>query len=156
MENAAKALLMAGEVLIGILLLFLLVYFSNMAHDYTTQIDRNIELKQLEEFNVKFEAYNNRSNLTPQDVVTLSNVVKQCNESQNRYTEIKISIAGVESTYRGRIQHGFTQEEGASFMIRYAPTKDADGSVKTTTFSCIMGYDVKSGSINKIDISLNK
>lgn len=156
MENASKALLIAGEMLIGILLLFLLVYFSKMASSYTNQVESNIAVKQIQEFNAKFEVYNNRNNLTPQDVVTLSNIVKNNNGKKDFYTQISISITGVESKYKNRIQQGFSQEEGAEFMMNYAPKQDSPNLVKQSTFSCIMGYDMKSGTINKIELTLNK
>lgn len=155
MENASKALLMAGEILIGILLLFILVYFSGMAQDFSEEIDKNIEAKQIQEFNSKFDIYNNRDNLTPQDVVTLSNIVKDFNGKQNFYTQISIKIDGVDSTYVKRIQQGFTQTEGAEFMKRYSP-QQSGSTVKQTTFSCIMKYDINSGTINRIEISLNR
>lgn len=156
MENAAKALLMAGEILIGMLLLFLLVYFSNMAYNFTSEIDKNIAKRQIQEFNAKFEIYNNKQDLNPQDVVTLSNIVKDYNGREDFYTKIKISIAGVESEYKRKIQQGFSTEEGANFMKRYAPEQKQDGTVGKTTFSCIMGYDMKSGTITKIELKLNK
>lgn len=156
MENASKALLMAGEILIGILLLFILVYFSRMASSFTNQIDSNIATKQIQEFNAKFEKYNNKDNLTPQDIVTLSNIVRDYNGKKDFYTQISITITGVESRYKNKIQQGFSQEEGAEFMTNYAPKADEENLLQQSTFSCIMGYDVKSGTINKIELSLNK
>lgn len=113
MENASKALLMAGEILIGMLLLFLLAYFSNMAQNFTSQVDRNIEAKQIQEFNAKLEVYNNRNNLTPQDIITLSNVVKENNNAESYYTQMEISIIGVEARFRNKIQKGFTRRRSS-------------------------------------------
>lgn len=156
MENASKALLMAGEILIGILLLFILVYFSSMANSYTSQVESNIAARQIQEFNSKFERYNNRDNLNAQDVVTLSNIVKDYNGKQDFYRQISISIVGVETKYKNKIQQGFDEKEAAEFMINYAPRADEKNELKKPTFSCVMGYDIKTGTIGKIELSLNK
>ena len=154
MENASKALLIAVEVLIGILLLSLTVYLINMAQNFSEQIDGNIETRIIQEFNAKFEAYNHRNDLTPQDIVTLSNIVKDYNSRDNVYKTIKINISGV-NKYKAKIEQGLTKDKAIEFMTEYAPQVNGD-IVKQTRFTCVMNYDSDNGNINYITLTLNK
>lgn len=58
MENASKALLIAGEILIGVLLLALMVYLFTSASALRASHSRNIDNTRMAEFNAKFTKYN--------------------------------------------------------------------------------------------------
>lgn len=100
MENASKALLMAAEVLIGILILTLAIYLINVFGDSAKQQEDAIYAKNLTEFNARFLKFetpkvttmknlikNEENETTPiqddyitgADVVTLINLVQQSN-----------------------------------------------------------------------------
>lgn len=78
MENASKALIMAGGVLIGIIIISMGVYlFSNAAaipKEYSSKLNKD----RLAAFNVQFEAYN-REDVSAQDIVTVVNLAVQNN-----------------------------------------------------------------------------
>ena len=80
MENATNGLIMAGSVLIGVIVLSLFVYlFSSMgttAKEFQEEMDRTSVLK----FNEPFEKYMGREDLTPHDVLTIYNLVKERNQ----------------------------------------------------------------------------
>ena len=77
MENASKALLMAGGVLIAILVLTVFVAlkasFDNTAQSYVDRLD----LQELQKYNSNFETYEDRQDITAQEIVTLINFAKQ-------------------------------------------------------------------------------
>lgn len=77
MENANKALIIAGAVLIAIVILsvgvYLFVKFSNQNKNYKEMVS-NIEMQK---FNSKFEAYTNRTDITPQEVVSAMYLAKE-------------------------------------------------------------------------------
>lgn len=79
MENASKALLMAGGVLIGILVLsliaYLFIYFGSQSQDFRDTMNQ----KQLTKYNAQYTIYDGRSNLTIYDVVTAINVAFENN-----------------------------------------------------------------------------
>lgn len=79
MENASKALLMAGGVLIGILVLsliaYLFIYFGSQSQDFRDTMNQ----KQLTKYNAQYTIYDSRSNLTIYDVVTAINVAFENN-----------------------------------------------------------------------------
>ena len=71
MENASKALLMAGGVLIGILVLSLAVYlYASFSQTYVEVNERN-ETQKVIKFNNQFTKYINRDNLTIYDIITV-------------------------------------------------------------------------------------
>ena len=96
MFNSSKALLMAGGVLIGILVLslitYLFIYFGNQSQDFRDTMNQ----KQLTQYNAQYIIYDGRNNLTIYDVVTVINVafennVKHMNDS-NYNTEYFVSV----------------------------------------------------------------
>lgn len=76
MENAAKALLIAGGSLIAILLLSLLSYVFLRMNEGTTRIYDVMAETEINEFNQQFWNYNGIKNLTIQDVVSVINLAR--------------------------------------------------------------------------------
>ena len=71
MENASKALLIAGGVLLAIMVLTIAIYlkgrFDNVADQYVASQD----VSEIQKYNAKFEPYIGKEDITPQDLVTL-------------------------------------------------------------------------------------
>lgn len=81
MENAAKALLIAAEVLIGVLVLSLAVYlFTSFSQRYA-EINEQRQEQQLVEFNSTYTRYSNRTDLTIYDITTIISNAKQNNKN---------------------------------------------------------------------------
>lgn len=72
MENASKALIMAGGVLIGILLISFMVIFLRKAGSMSAEYDTQISDNELAKFNSEFEIYARDDN-TIFDVITAVN-----------------------------------------------------------------------------------
>ena len=75
MENASKALLIAGGVLIAILIVSVLVVTLNIANSNQRTREKALATEQLAEFNQKYEAYNKKA-LRGTDIITLKNMAK--------------------------------------------------------------------------------
>lgn len=78
MENSSKALLIAAEVMVGVLLLSLMAALFFLFDNYQQKTQENINSKDLYEFNARFQAYEGKE-LTPQDVLTIFNMVNEYN-----------------------------------------------------------------------------
>ena len=91
MENASKALLMAGGMLIAVLTIALVVYvFNVISSNYKTQDD--IELvEQITAFNQEYESYN-RKLLRGTDIISLCNKAIDNNEKYSDVPENQITI----------------------------------------------------------------
>ena len=83
MENASKALLIAGAVLIGILVASLGVILSEKISDFTTKTYRELQEHKRTEFNQQFLNYDKRNDLIIQDIVTLINLAKDSNRKND-------------------------------------------------------------------------
>ena len=80
MENASKALIMAGGVLIGILILSLAAYLFVDLGSTSAEITAKNTEKQITEFNSKFTVYENYNDITIYDIVSLAAYAKENNE----------------------------------------------------------------------------
>lgn len=81
MDNASKALIMAGGVLIGLLIISALVLmFSNLSAYQDTNIESTRD-SQIVEFNNKYESYN-KQNLRGSELYSLLNMVVDYNRRQ--------------------------------------------------------------------------
>lgn len=75
MENASKALLIAGGVLIAILIVSVLVVTLNIVNSNQRTREKALATEQLAELNQKYEAYNKKA-LRGTDIITLKNMAK--------------------------------------------------------------------------------
>lgn len=110
MENASKALIMAAEVLIGVMIISIGVYLFNVFGQYSADNTKRIEDTQISEFNNQFlKFYGSRTNdegkvepikCTIHDIVSLANLAKENNknyglekeDNKTRYIRIDIKI----------------------------------------------------------------
>lgn len=79
MENASRALLIAASVLIGIMILTLAVYLIMNFGGTSAQIEKQAKQNQINQFNSQFTVFDQRTNLTIYDVVTMANLATENN-----------------------------------------------------------------------------
>ena len=92
MENASKALIMAGGVLIAILLLTLFSYlFSKMASS-TSSVYDDLQKHEIDEFNQRFLNFEGRNDLTAQDVATLINLAQDSGKDATITSKVEIIL----------------------------------------------------------------
>lgn len=93
MENATKALVMAGGVLIAIMTIATLIYAASSWGLFPSSKEQSEAVKQLAEFNQQYESYNKKA-LYGMDVVSVINKARDNNENiTDKDTEfINISV----------------------------------------------------------------
>lgn len=103
MENASKALIMAGSVLIAIIIISLLVvFFSNMQSLQKTELGVD-EAEKKGEFNKQYEAY--ARNVYGSEILSLANKIDDYNKriaENDDYTKIELYITirdDIDDTY---------------------------------------------------------
>ena len=98
MENASKALIIAGGVLIGILVLSLIAYLFIYFGAHTSEVNDIAEQRQLAKYNAQYTVYENNNNLSVYDVVNIINIAHENNlkykdESETVYnTTYKVAV----------------------------------------------------------------
>lgn len=134
MENASKALIMAGTILIGILLIALLVYFFNSVLGVDKAYKANVSTTRLVEFNTKFTKYNitqkqyeesdEKNYVRIYDIITLGNLAKEFNSSNelNETDDEYITISIPKVSGAKNIQ-GNTVEENNELLVRWNDPK---------------------------------
>lgn len=151
MENASKALLMAGGVLIGVLVISLAVYLFADFGATSARINAQNTQKQITAFNSKFTVYQGyEDDITIYDIISLATFV---NENNAYYgdspEEIVLSIGNkiIVNTHTTPENAKKEQEYYNNLIKDYVNT---DGSLNT--FRCedgAIGYN-DSGRVNRI------
>lgn len=102
MENASKALLIAGAMLLTILLSTLAIYVFNIFGEQTSRLYDKLEESDIDSFNQQFFQYENR-NITQdedgkwhgalkiQDVVSIINFAKDNNSTNEIPVKVKVN-----------------------------------------------------------------
>ncbi len=89
MENASKALLMAGGILIALLILGALIMMFTSLQDYQNTNDAQTKNSQIAQFNNQFEPYN-KDNLTLMELKSVYNKIESNNTQHSKDSNGKI------------------------------------------------------------------
>lgn len=92
MENASKALIIAGGVLIVILVLTLFAYINTKMGSGTSNLYSRLEDRNITEFNQKFLNYHENNHLRIQEVVSLINMAKNANINNNIGAHVDVLV----------------------------------------------------------------
>lgn len=136
MENASKALIIAGAILLAILIIALGVFIFQRAQSATSDLG-GIDETKLQSVNQKFENYEGK-NISGSDVRALIDLVRTNN---NKYSDATlnrlITINGEKDpTKMAELKTGV--EVGATYtvqIIKYYTTGTTQGYVEEITFS---------------------
>lgn len=85
MENATKALLIAGGILISMLIILAGLYLYSLFSEQSELYKETISTTELEKFNSKFDVYLGRENITAQEIVSIVNFAKEYGEQIEIY-----------------------------------------------------------------------
>ncbi len=91
MENASKALMIAGGVLIAVIIITLLVYmFSSMSNIFKSE-DEIKKVEEIEAYNKEYESYNKKL-LRGADIISLLNKAISNNKKYDNLDEYRMQI----------------------------------------------------------------
>lgn len=135
MENASKALIIAGGVLISVLVLSLAVYLFTVFGGSTKQINDQVTESQISQFNVQFTQYEGQKSIRAYDIVSIANLARQNNEkydydntteypsgsSKPYYITVKVNGIGDYSTSHFENQESKTMQD---FIKKYSLKSD--------------------------------
>lgn len=148
MENASKALIMAGGVLIGILIISLAVYLFADFGSTSAQINAQNSQKQITEFNSKFTSYEEYKDkdgnwkITIYDIITLASYAKENNQyyedSIEEKIDVKIDYNAIQNNTNKENQNlisDYTCDDGTLKKFKCSNVEyNARGKVKSITF----------------------
>ena len=153
MENASKALIMAGEVLIGVIILSILVLMFNKISEFTESYYANSETQKMIAFNAQFTKYitNNTDQdatyIYSEDVVSIVNQVLNWNRTVSDDIErITVTISTNEET----IVIPSDRFDSSSFLSKYKLRENP--SIEEYAFSCNVSLNETTGRVSTVDI----
>ena len=159
MENASKALIMAAEVMIGVLVLSLMVYLFVSFGSNSAEINEQVDETKLAEFNNQFDKYRDQTDNTIYDIVTLANLARENNEyyeldtptNSNYYISIKIGSKNIEKMKSNELKKYITDEVES---ITVTQSDIDEGNVKIlNTYSCKVTYNDITGRVKTVEFT---
>lgn len=136
MENAAKALVIAGGVLLGVLTLTLLVYmFSNMSIVGNAQAERK-ENERLQAWNAEWEAYNKKL-LYGAEVLTVINKAKENNNEYDNNSMYRVDIHVKSKTDKELTSQEISNLKTSIFTCESVTYGNETGRISEMTFKFV-------------------
>ncbi len=118
MENASKALIMAGSVLIALIVIGAFILMFNNLTDYQQKTEVTVEQQQIVEFNNQFSTYD-RTGLRGTDMLSLMNRIIDYNNRKSTddigFHKMNITIKGID---KGILQALRYDPSGANLLIK--------------------------------------
>ena len=119
MENVSKALIIAGEVLIAVLVLSLAMVVIVKFGKFSANTNKRLSENELNDFNNKFYAFNGRINITADEIASLINFAKENNDlheidltnKQNAEYYVDVKILG-DGNYDGSFFEFISKKNG--------------------------------------------
>lgn len=127
MENASKALMIAGAVLITLLVLGIAMYFFTQFREFPKEQEAAIEREQIAKFNQEYESYN-KQKMYGVDVVTILNKAISNNKSYANFINGK--YLKDENNYYIDVQVTLLTPVSSS-AVQYKEIPDSNGKVDT-------------------------
>ena len=148
MENATKALIIAGGMLIAMLIVGLLTWGYTQIRSLQQENVTEEERQQVVEFNERFEAYNKKV-VRGYQMISLSNLVYDTN---TRYTE-EVGYTPVTIIVDGLSDQNATGEDLVNYIQTYYDTMSSNqkNALKQLYFECTgVEYDNRNSRVVKM------
>ena len=123
MENASKAILIAGGVLLMIMALSFATYIFRSIGESTSEYYEQLEQSDIDQFNQKFTKYEGKNDLTIQDVVSIVNLAKDNNQTEKMPVEVKVTLGTNELQNKSENDLNSLLAENADPNIRFICTR---------------------------------
>ena len=160
MDNASKALLMAGGMLLAILILTLLIYAWSLFSEYQSSRDDLADIENTAKFNQQFTNYD-RDDVQGYELITLVNQIIDYNERKTsdtknnnnvNYNPIKITISMVSDMERKKLAYSNVDNE----LIKLDKYEDGEDSrYFTATARSNAKSSFENNILNKLTSALN-
>ena len=148
MENATKALIIAGGMLIAMLIVGLLTWgYTQLRSLQKTNVEEE-ERQQIVDFNERFEAYNKKV-VRGYQMISLANLVSDTNTrfaEDDGYTSVTIRVDGLSN-------QNATNEDLVNYIQTYYDTMSSNekNALKQLYFECTgIEYDNRNSRVVKM------
>ena len=157
MENASKALILAAEVLIGVIIISMAVFLFLSFNSSTVHMEKQMEESQLTTFNNQYLTYEDKNNLTIYDVITVANMAEENNKyyevynegpkDYNFYVEVELRLGNNSWQIKRNIEKNkINYNDIRSTYTLYSGEKNGE----LMNFKCKAYINDKTGRVNKV------
>lgn len=133
MENAAKALLMIAEILIGIIIISIGVYIFTTYRNVNKNYEYEMQISELNEYNKIFTIFEGRQDISAQEIVTLINQLRNLG-----YSEEEI-FKGAEPIVRLNVPDSDFPNSFSDLTNFLKVSYNADNTIKT--YTCYLQWE---------------
>jgi hypothetical protein len=127
MENSSKALIMAGEILIGILILTMGAMWIVSLREVTDSYETSMSALEIERFNTYFTKFEERDNIKAQEIVT---VIHYAQEFNGRETGHNITVRATGYIGSGAVNNTSDNNRLMRFIEENMYEIEPDGRIK--------------------------
>lgn len=165
MENASKALLMAGGMLIALLVIGALVLMFNQIGDYEKGNQGIKKTSEIAEFNIDFERYLDDKGITGADVISLVNKVNDYNNKAKKgginnsidyNIKMSITISGIKELLGPKEKYVFSANSMDNLNVLLNSSESKGSEFKGATFIPSKAPDYQNGQIQNLYLKLKK
>lgn len=130
MDNASKALVMAGGVLIALMVVSVALYFLASVRGFAASVNLKNELSAVESFNRYYQSFGySGSMITGLDALNIYNKAKNAEEEH----EINISMGVPISTLEAQSAEKATDTSALTQKYKYTYSTDSAGYISSIT-----------------------
>ena len=141
MENASKALIIAGAILLSILIIGLGIFIFQQAKDASGS--NELSAYEVQQYNSKFLAYEG-DNISGSQAMALCDLVKQHNLANQTDLSKQVEVTDKEA-----------KDRNSDFGKREDPSNIKGNLRSGYTYKITFGYDSKTGYVTQIGIVKN-
>lgn len=144
MENASKALVIAGGILLAVLIISVMLYMYTAIGKASQREQDVLKTEELSAFNKQYESYN-KSSMYGTDVITVLNKAIDNNKkygNQSGYT-IEIFVTIIEDMYTTEYTYTFDEDTGKWNSTSKTISNDTNPILKKGTYTTSSSEDVK-------------
>lgn len=134
MENASQALIIAGTILIALIILSIGVYLVSNYSRVGQSYEQTKETTEIAKFNSNFTKFENREDITAQEIITLKNFAK--NYDNQNGTTTTVIYPDSNKTDAEFIKKNATNNDGKMkpFKVEKYEDKNDDGRIDYIKF----------------------
>lgn len=120
MENASKALLISGGILIAMLIISIAVFLFANYNGLGTSYEQTLDASEIQKFNEKFLKFEGRKDITIQEVVSLANFAREYNAETG--SSIQVMLQGSNLVDNNELTEKIKSEMDKAINQKYKAT----------------------------------
>lgn len=134
MDNATKAFLIVGEVLIAMLVVGLIVSVIAKFGKFSSNMNSKMQKNKQEEFNNHFYSFQGRIDITAADIVGIANYVKENNDNSELFLKNGSNVNSESPDFVQVVVNTIEENTEKTYNFSTSPTSESEYKKLIKTF----------------------